>query len=95
MFPPFLKRGPNSTIDDYVEAIAYVLSICGEENVGIGTDFTRGYGRPFFDWITHDKGYGRNRRSSAKLSIRRVCAASVSGRIHCRNGTAWLALEPN
>ncbi len=59
MFPPFVKRGPNSTIDDYVEAIAYVLSICGEENVGIGTDFTQGYGRPFFDWITHDKGYGR------------------------------------
>jgi len=27
--------------------------------VGIGTDFTQGYGRPFFDWITHDKGYGR------------------------------------
>jgi len=59
MFPPFLKRGPNSTIDDYVEAIAYVIDICGEENVGIGTDFTQGYGRLFFDWITHDKGYGR------------------------------------
>ena len=59
MFPPFLKRGPASTVDDYVEAIAYVIDLCGEENVGIGTDFTQGYGRPFFDWITHDKGYGR------------------------------------
>lgn len=59
MFPPFLKRGPDSTIDDYVEAIDYVIAICGEEHVGIGTDFTQGYGRPFFDWITHDKGYGR------------------------------------
>jgi membrane dipeptidase len=36
-----------------------VINICGAENVGIGTDFTQGYGRPFFDWITHDKGYGR------------------------------------
>lgn len=59
MFPPFLKRGPASTVDDYVEAIEYVLNLCGEDKVSIGTDFTQGYGRPFFDWITHDKGYGR------------------------------------
>uniref|UniRef100_UPI0005B2E60C membrane dipeptidase n=1 Tax=Methylobacterium sp. B34 TaxID=95563 RepID=UPI0005B2E60C len=59
MFPPFLRRGPESTVDDYVEAIEYVLNLCGEDKVGIGTDFTQGYGRPFFDWITHDKGYGR------------------------------------
>ena len=59
MFPPFLKKGPAATVDDYVEAVEYVINICGEENVGIGTDFTQGYGRPFFDWITHDKGYAR------------------------------------
>lgn len=59
MFPPFLRRGPESTVDDYVEAIEYVLNLCGEDTVGIGTDFTQGYGRPFFNWITHDKGYGR------------------------------------
>lgn len=59
MFPPFLKKGPASTVDDFVEAIEYVVNICGEENVGIGTDFTQGFGREFFEWITHDKGYGR------------------------------------
>jgi membrane dipeptidase len=59
MFPPFLKRGSSATVDDYVEAIEYVINICGTQGVGIGTDFTQGYGRPFFDWITHDKGYGR------------------------------------
>jgi membrane dipeptidase len=59
MFPPFLRRGSQSTVDDYVEAIEYVLNICGEDQVGIGTDFTQGYGKPFFDWITHDKGYSR------------------------------------
>jgi membrane dipeptidase len=59
MFPPFLRRGPSATVDDYVEAIEYVINICGTQSVGIGTDFTQGYGRPFFDWITHDKGYGR------------------------------------
>ncbi len=59
MFPPFLKRGTASTVDDYVEAMEYVIDIAGEDRVGIGTDFTQGYERPFFDWITHDKGYAR------------------------------------
>lgn len=59
MFPPFLAKGPKSTVDDYVEAIEYVMNLVGEHQVGIGTDFTQGYDRPFFDWITHDKGYAR------------------------------------
>jgi len=59
MFPPFLARGPKSTVGDYVEAIEYCIDIAGEDQVGIGTDFTQGYGQPFFDWITHDKGYAR------------------------------------
>lgn len=59
MFPPFLRRGTQSNVDDYVEAMEYVLNLCGEDSVGYGTDFTQGYGQPFFDWITHDKGYGR------------------------------------
>jgi len=59
MFPPFLKNGPASTVADYVEAMEYVINIAGEEVVGVGTDFTQGYGKSFFDWITHDKGFGR------------------------------------
>ena len=59
MFPPFLRRGTESTVDDYVEAIEYVIKLCGEDQVGFGTDFTQGYDRKFFDWITHDKGYAR------------------------------------
>ncbi|HEY7758865.1 MAG TPA: dipeptidase [Burkholderiales bacterium] len=59
MFPPFLKRGTEATVDDYVEAIEYVIGLCGEDQVGFGTDFTQGHGRAFFDWITHDKGYAR------------------------------------
>jgi membrane dipeptidase len=31
----------------------------GEDQVGIGTDFTQGYGDEFFRYITHDKGHGR------------------------------------
>lgn len=60
MFPPFLARGIESTVDDYVAAIDYVINLIGEDCVGIGTDFTQGWGKPFFDWLTHDKG--RHRR---------------------------------
>ena len=59
MFPPFLAKGVDSTVDDYIAAIDYIINLAGEESVGIGTDFTQGYDRAFFDWITHDKGNGR------------------------------------
>ena len=59
MFPPFLSRGPQATVDDYVDAIGYIINLIGEEQVGIGTDFTQGWGPEFFKWITHDKGRTR------------------------------------
>ncbi len=59
MFPPFLSRGPQATVDDYVDAIDYIINLIGEEQVGIGTDFTQGWGPEFFKWITHDKGRAR------------------------------------
>ena len=60
MFPPFLARGNESTVDDYVEAMAYVINLTGEDCVGIGTDFTQDQDAAFFDWLTHDKGYARS-----------------------------------
>ncbi len=59
MFPPFLARGVDSTVDDYVEAIDYVVNVAGDDCVGIGTDFTQDHEPSFFDWITRDKGDGR------------------------------------
>lgn len=59
MFPPFLAKGTNSTIEDYVTAIDYVTNLIGEDCVGIGTDFTQDHGTDFFEWLTHDKGYAR------------------------------------
>lgn len=56
MFPPFLKRGIEATVDDYVEAIGYVVNLVGDDCVGFGTDFTQGHDQSFFDYITHDKG---------------------------------------
>jgi len=59
MFSPFLAKGIESTVDDYVAAIDYVVNLVGQDSVGIGTDFTQGYGQDFFDWITRDKGTAR------------------------------------
>ena len=59
MFSPFLKKVPDATVDDYVEAMDYVIQLAGETCVGIGTDFTQGYGQPFYEWITRDKGTAR------------------------------------
>lgn len=59
MFSPFLAKGNDARIDDYVTAIDYVIGIAGEEGVGIGTDFTQDQDGAFFDWLTHDKGYAR------------------------------------
>ena len=59
MFPAFLRRGTESTVDDFVEAIDYVIGVVGEDCVGIGTDFTQGFEREFFEYLNHDKGHGR------------------------------------
>ena len=59
MFPPFLAKGNNSTVEDYVAAIDYVIRVAGEDNVGIGTDFTQEHDDAFFEYICRDKGYGR------------------------------------
>jgi membrane dipeptidase len=59
MFPTFLPRGADSTLDDYLDAIGHVINVCGEDQVGIGADMTQDHDQAFFDWITHEKGTGR------------------------------------
>ena len=60
-FGPFMQKGNDSTIDDYVAALDYVIELAGEDNVGIGSDASQGHGRPsaFMEWCNHDKGYAR------------------------------------
>ena len=60
MFPAFLARGADATVEDYVAAMEHVISVAGEDSVAFGTDFTQGYGQEFFDWITNDKGDARS-----------------------------------
>ena len=58
-YPSFLPRGAESTVDDCVAAIDYVIELVGEDRVGIGTDFTQDQDAAFFDWLSLDKGHGR------------------------------------
>jgi membrane dipeptidase len=58
-YPPFMKSGADTNLDDCVDLFEYMLNVCGEENIGLGTDFTQGYGDEFFDWLRRDKGYAR------------------------------------
>ncbi|MFG6176656.1 dipeptidase [Halomonas sp. THAF12] len=67
MFTPFLRAGVDATVDDYVEAIEYVMNIVGEDAIGVGTDFTQGHDKQFFEWLTHDKGYARRLTSFGKI----------------------------
>jgi membrane dipeptidase len=67
MFAPFLQKGIHATVDDYVEAIAYIYNLVGEDQIGIGTDFTQGHGQDFFEWLTHDKGYARRLTSFGEI----------------------------
>jgi len=60
-FGPAMIHGNDSTIDDYIGSIEYVMNITGEEHVGIGSDASQGHGRPspFMEWCNRDKGYAR------------------------------------
>ena len=60
-FGPFMQKGNDSTIADYVDALDYVIGLAGEDHVGIGSDASQGHARPseFLEWCNHDKGYAR------------------------------------
>ena len=58
-YTPFLPKGPDSNIDDCVEAMDYLINIVGEDNVGIGTDWVQDQDITFFEYLQKDKGTGR------------------------------------
>ena len=55
-FPPFLRKGFESTVRDYVDAIDDLVERVGIDHVGIGTDFTQDQPKAFFDWIFSQQG---------------------------------------
>ena len=50
-FPLFFARGFDSTLDDYLDSIDYLVSLLGTDHVGIGTDFCMGQPSAWFRWI--------------------------------------------
>ena len=58
-YPWFLPKGSDSSVDDCIAAVDYVIDQVGEDSVGIGTDFTQDQDAAFFDWLSLDKGHGR------------------------------------
>jgi len=58
-YAPFMPKGGESTLDDCVDLFEYMIKVCGEGNIGIGTDFMQDQDEAFFDWLRHDKGYAR------------------------------------
>ena len=55
VFPPFLPAGNASTIADFIDVIEYLVEMVGIDHVAIGTDFTEGQPREFFDWLLSGK----------------------------------------
>ncbi|MGI9477035.1 MAG: membrane dipeptidase [Hyphomicrobiaceae bacterium] len=58
-YTPFLPKGEESTLDDCVAGMDYLINLIGEENVGIGTDWVQDQDVAFFSYLSADKGKGR------------------------------------
>ena len=59
LLPAFMAAGNNATVEDYVDLIDHMVNVMGEDQVAIGTDFTQGHSKTFFEWLLRDKGYAR------------------------------------
>ena len=55
-FPMFFPNGFDSTLDDYLDAIEYLLEMVGPEHVAVGTDFCQEQSREWFEWLFASQG---------------------------------------
>ncbi len=71
LFPPGLAAGNDATVEDYLDAMAYVIDLVGEDHVGIGTDFSQERPRPgpWQLWANRDKGTARTLTEFATVKI--------------------------
>lgn len=58
-YTPFMPKGDDSTVEDVLDGFEYMIDQVGEDQVGIGTDFTQGWDTAFFHYLRSDKGLGR------------------------------------
>jgi membrane dipeptidase len=55
-WPTFLRKGYESTVADYVDAIDDLVERIGINHVGIGTDYCQDQPHRFFEWIFAQQG---------------------------------------
>lgn len=55
IFPPFLKNGYDSTLDDVVDVFVYWADIAGIDHVSVGLDFTENQSEEWFRWLMSGK----------------------------------------
>jgi membrane dipeptidase len=58
--PHYLPSGLSSTLEDYLQAILYVLRLAGEDHVAIGCNMTQGQPDAFYKYVSLEKGNGRS-----------------------------------
>ena len=59
-YTPFMPKGDASTVEDVLDGFEHMINVVGEDQVGIGTDFTQGQDTAFFQYLRSDKGFGRS-----------------------------------
>lgn len=71
LFAPGLAAGNDATVDDYLDAMAYIIDLVGEDHVGIGTDFSLDRPRPgpWLLWANKDKGTARKLTEFGNVKI--------------------------
>jgi microsomal dipeptidase-like Zn-dependent dipeptidase len=83
---PAEHNGPRASIskgdrrcfrEDYIAAIDYVIGIAGEDNIGIGTDFTQDQDDAFFGRVA---AWGALRANWIYLKVRSTLGARLSQR---------------
>lgn len=70
-FSPGLAAGNDATVHDVLDAMEHVITLVGEDHVGIGTDFSQGHARPgpWLLWANKDKGTARQLTEFGSVKI--------------------------
>jgi membrane dipeptidase len=55
IFPPFMKKGDNSTLEDFIDVLDYWVQLAGIDHVSIGLDFTENQPEEWFRWLMSGK----------------------------------------
>ncbi|WP_310221562.1 dipeptidase [Neorhizobium sp. 2083] len=71
LFAPGLAAGNDATVEDYLDAMAHIIDLVGEDHVGIGTDFSLDRPRPgpWLLWANKDKGTARTLTEFGSVKI--------------------------